>query len=580
MIQIAYIQCGKDTYDLLEETIMPKLDKEIQEIQKGKVVLVHDKEERTGKMTKWKSYIVPNTTNMNNLYIDDNNCIKVNDSYTIDLNQEKRFKGIQDFSKFKVDVIVDNFYDFYIGDIVFLSLLLGMENSDGSHCIYCERKQRDFNCNIHTDPNKIRTKENMERCYKKFKKKTQKNCKNVNGVNRKFLLSVDPKRIIIPILHCPMGLVDKVLQYFMTWIIVYCADLPPELKIKRGIFTKQLEQVKKFKKDVQRNHSSWNMDKGNNEKKKRWEESKEIMKEMETAEKTVREEFYDSIKEWKVDSKNILCQIEAYFKRRNIKKEFYHGGKYNGVNCIKIMENADSLIDEICEEVISKRDKSWDANETEESIRATCKTYKQLLNNLGTIWSQVRGVKNGLLPTDEDKENLHNAVVRGKKLWLNLGITTYQPKWHYTFDGHLEEQYSRLGGLADKADDSIEYGHQVWPRLDERFKCVPNLKKRIRLVYRTAKRRRHPHIAEHGKLFSNKKKHSTTSNRYLTTVQKKKEVEDAKRIKREVNFIEPRLQTYENVNNCNEIELEDEIEDGIVAEVNEGPFFVDDVVEL
>ena len=63
-------------------------------------------------------------------------------------------------------------------------------------------------------------------------------------------------------------------------------------------------------------------------------------------------------------------------------------------------------------------------------------------------------------------------------------------------------------------------------------------------------------------------------------MQKKKEVEDAKRIKREVNFIEPRLQTYENVNNCNEIELEDEIEDGIVAEVNEGPFFVDDVVEL
>jgi hypothetical protein len=38
------------------------------------------------------------------------------------------------------------------------------------------------------------------------------------GVNSKGLLSIDPQHIIIPILHCPMGLVDKTLETFKHWV--------------------------------------------------------------------------------------------------------------------------------------------------------------------------------------------------------------------------------------------------------------------------------------------------------------------------------------------------------------------------
>ena len=41
---------------------------------------------------------------------------------------------------------------------------------------------------------------------------------NIMGVNGKGLWDIDPQRIIIPILHCPMGLVDKILESFKNWV--------------------------------------------------------------------------------------------------------------------------------------------------------------------------------------------------------------------------------------------------------------------------------------------------------------------------------------------------------------------------
>eukprot|EP00957_Ditylum_brightwellii_P054052 4094494-Ditylum_brightwellii.AAC.1 len=46
--------------------------------------------------------------------------------------------------------------------------------------------------------------------YRESKAKGNKNTPaNHMGVNSDGLINIDPERIIIPILHCPMGLVDK-----------------------------------------------------------------------------------------------------------------------------------------------------------------------------------------------------------------------------------------------------------------------------------------------------------------------------------------------------------------------------------
>jgi hypothetical protein len=54
-------------------------------------------------------------------------------------------------------------------------------------------------------------------------------------------------------------------------------------------------------------------------------------------------------------------------------------------------------------------------------------------------------------------------LTKGKEeQWLELGLSTKQPKWHITIDGELLHQVWAHSGLADKADDVIEKGHQEW----------------------------------------------------------------------------------------------------------------------
>ena len=93
-------------------------------------------------------------------------------------------------------------------------------------------------------------------------------------------------------------------------------------------------------------------DKKNLEKKNQWEEKKIRTREFEKWTREAREDFYDNVKEWKMNRVNLPCQIDAFFRSKNIRKEFYHGGKYNGVNCIRIMEQSNLLIDHICDEVV------------------------------------------------------------------------------------------------------------------------------------------------------------------------------------------------------------------------------------
>jgi hypothetical protein len=80
------------------------------------------------------------------------------------------------------------------------------------------------------------------------------------------------------------------------------------------------------------------------------------------------------------------------------------------------------------------------------------------------------------LPTDEQKERLAEALKEGKALRLQMGLSMLQPKWHLTFDGHLLDQFTKYGGLADKSDESIEKGHQTLKALRNRFRGIPTYK--------------------------------------------------------------------------------------------------------
>jgi hypothetical protein len=50
------------------------------------------------------------------------------------------------------------------------------------------------------------------------------------------------------------------------------------------------------------------------------------------------------------------------------------------------------------------------ASATDEFVQSTCNNYSRLLGLLDAIWSTVRGISGGLLPTNEQKMNLRPSV--------------------------------------------------------------------------------------------------------------------------------------------------------------------------
>ncbi len=100
---------------------------------------------------------------------------------------------------------------------------------------------------------------------------------------------------------------------------------------------------------------------------------------------------------------SLKSRMEAIYRLQKISREHYHGGKFNGVNCIRIMEKSEEIFDEggftgIATEVA---DAGPGALETHDSILEKCKECQNLFGILDAIWANVRGVDGGLLAKDE-----------------------------------------------------------------------------------------------------------------------------------------------------------------------------------
>jgi hypothetical protein len=52
--------------------------------------------------------------------------------------------------------------------------------------------------------------------------------KKIDGVNNKRMLLLDVTKVLVPILHCPMGLVNKLLESFTDYVWKDVLLLPPE----------------------------------------------------------------------------------------------------------------------------------------------------------------------------------------------------------------------------------------------------------------------------------------------------------------------------------------------------------------
>ena len=114
-----------------------------------------------------------------------------------------------------------------------------------------------------------------------------------------------------------------------------------------------------------------------------------------------------------------------------------------------------------------------------------------------------------------------------------MKLTTKQPKWHLTFDGHLLHQFKKYGGLADKSDETIEKGHQTLKLLRDRFRGVSSFEQRESCIRRELRWTRYPEIQKHIDDYEKMIKLGSGTTRELETLERQEQNKKVKLEKRQ-----------------------------------------------
>jgi hypothetical protein len=297
---------------------------------------------------------------------------------------------------------------------------------------------------------KQRTVQNMHASLLKcsHKSRTSTSLKHVDGVNNFPLIPADVTKVIVPILHCPMGLVDKLITSFLDCVWQKVLLLPPEDDLVRKKLLETDVQLGSLTELLQSKKVAC-------DESKTPENKEEVGRVQAEKNKAVRERAIANkahekmIRSHSRRAGSFTSRLEATCRALGISHEHCHGGEFNGVNCIRIMDQSTNVFNhataalllEMCDPTL----------ETVEDIHLlTSEKCSKLLGCVDAVWANVLGLEIAFLET---------ALSEGKKPWLELGLSTKELKWHLAFDGHLIHCAKIFGGLGDKDDAVIEKGH-------------------------------------------------------------------------------------------------------------------------
>ena len=217
-LQIASIDCSKDSFELLTNTVMPQTKGQMAQLRNSFALLVFSVREPT---KCHKVFLIPKSRDMCSVHVSV-------DQLVCRVGPNQRSIGLTGcfatddgiavpFHDFRVTAIISNFNDLHVGDLAFLAVAIGMNDSAGAHCVHCFLPASKFNCEtIH--PQDIQTKASLTTelnvC---MNQRWRKSVNNEHGVNCVGFLDIDPQRTMAPMPHCPMGLVDEALVNFEAW---------------------------------------------------------------------------------------------------------------------------------------------------------------------------------------------------------------------------------------------------------------------------------------------------------------------------------------------------------------------------
>jgi hypothetical protein len=524
--QIAFLGCNKDNHETLHDTIMPKLNSDILQLLESCAVVVYNETD----LSHLDVFILPKNINMNSILFkqesDDNDAVisttmtyTLHDDPLVVQRREVRLPdhlGTLHIWQYKYKKIVSNFYDLYFADTALLSTLLGMEGAEGSRCLGCGITNANYG--QHNCADNLLSIDYLESLLDLVLSQRQ-------GKKYPRMLPITPQKMVIAVMHCEMGLVNKAIVFYLLWVVqnVLLFEKKDEAIVEAFIIAEEnlstaLEDQKEARDRLAQNPSE--------ENKNLEREATERKVQAVSDRAAANREYEKLVSQLKRKQGSFYYEMELILKALEVVREYYHGGEFNGVACIRILQKCNELFDKLEVKLIALRDPS---KKSETEIRAFTAKFKNLFRLIDAVFSQIAGVETGLVPTPEEVQRLDTNLKAAKAQWISLGITTYQPKWHYVFDGLLIHQYVVMGGLADKSDQTIERCHQIWEEIRARCARINDFELRTKTELKHFRRAKHHLIRKELAIQKeNRPKHSDESPRKRKMLEKAEEKREEK----------------------------------------------------
>ena len=477
VIKIGHIDCKKDSYHVLRETIGPSLDEAIRQLkgEKNKVLLFKPDNDRNGKMK-----MLAQIGNYNEGQGDSMSfiCPLTN----LPLSHLTFFKACS------IRIVVT-------GDLAFYASATGKVNMSGNWCHWCQLSKSTW-----SDLNHVRgekwTLEKMnevrERMVNGDLPDTSENRKGV--VDVELLSTVEVEDYVFPILHCEIGLGNYMLNSFLDWIDYRVENVTEEELEKRNEYSGLLIDLDELEKELQEfqsnggveiaelrsNRSEYREMKGfrdeNNKLLLSVEERKELSEMIQqaterlkvldkerltikaaiTTKKQVVSQVKAKLDRYKAErgkKGEVRIQIERKLREYGIVRPTYHGGDLNGVKVKLFLQNVDKIFDDFKEIIMSCDNRQ--AKEEEVSIMVSM--YRDLGFLMDGVFSMGRTPCGKL--TAEMIGLTSRMISASMKLWRYLRLSMRGPKIH-GFEDHLLEQMIRWNGIGDFTEDFVEQSHQ------------------------------------------------------------------------------------------------------------------------
>ena len=466
-----------DTGEIFKNTIHKNMAKGINKIEHGKVQFV--KNDTTG---RWKCSIID--------------------------------KDHIDFSS-GIDTICD-VTPYMIGDLKFLSMMLGKENFEGYWCILCKMCHPEWQQGGYDVSTLLWDIEQL--------KAQAENSNTASGTDRKGVreepyFDIPVERYIWPVLHTLIGVGNGILNHLVDIVESEIQAVPAkEILLKREVreLTRDIIALRKERDDFDSN------DEGSGKETLKYlkKERTRMMKRMETIEDEhmgegytsdideeyvglslgledckeeierltkEREDMASSIdrmgtkktaknkqleefrKARKTDDDSLYSLIDEILQEYGILRAAYHGGDLTGVCVRRLMTYSEEIMDSIAALLVDN--KSPQCTMSDDNIRSLCENCSKLL----TRWDGALHY----LHEDNTEENCENAtkfIDSALELSRSMGISVL-PKHHGT-EAHLVKQMRDVkGGLFEFDESWTEQYHQIGYQFDVKLRNKSERKK-------------------------------------------------------------------------------------------------------